>query len=403
MSLHDELQRIADDAPRPDIDHSLWDRGRSLRRRDRLMTSAVVLVMVLTIGGLVALVTGPQPSVGPADDTVPGGAIPSRIEDFPARFVSGPEAEHGTVSWSADVVERNLAVGRVAAAFSTGEIGSLPVAITADDGAYHPLSLPGWMGAGTINDSSGPSGLAVSPDGGHLAYAWWDPAAPLDEPMPSGIRVVDLATGAVQTIALTGGNGVRVRTITWSPDSRWLAWSGDQLASWTPHSSGGGITVAGRVEPWGNTQENVPVSSSRRSVGTVAVANDGSLALGLQSGALLLGAETRAPRRLPRADGTPGAFSPTARCSRSRPGSLARSRRRCRSTRSSRCVISSRTTRSGQPPSDPWAGSTTGCSCSSSRSPSTTTQSSSSPRPPRPRPAPGAAASAQWLPAPPSR
>ena len=79
MSLHDQLQRLADTAPRPGIDHAGWERGRALRRRDRLVTSAVVVVMVLVVGGLASLVLGPPRAVAPANETVPAGAIPRRI------------------------------------------------------------------------------------------------------------------------------------------------------------------------------------------------------------------------------------------------------------------------------------------------------------------------------------
>lgn len=281
--LREELDRLADSAPRIDVDPSTWDRGRAVRRRDRALLVAAVLTLVASLGGLGALATRPA-SLGPADgDVVPGGAIPSIIRgEVPEGLIEGPDSQHGEVSWSGDRGETTLAVGRASAAFAAGRSGSLPVVVTAADGVHHLLELPGWLGAGTINATSGPVGLALSPDGGHLAYAWWDPAAPLDRPMPAGIRVLDLLTGDVRAVPLEGGNGVRVRSIAWSPDSRWLAWSGEELTSWTPHSSGGSRLVAGRIAPGASVSEAVPVA--RAELVAVSVTSAGEVVVVRQGG-----------------------------------------------------------------------------------------------------------------------
>lgn len=298
MSLHDELQRLADTAPRPYVDPTVWDRGRALRRRDRVVTSAVVLVMVLIVGGVASFVVGPPRAIAPADQPVPEGAIPSRIyTKVPDDLIKGPDPTYGEVSWADEVAEHDLAIGRASAAFAAqGATGSLPVVVGASDGTYHYLDLPGWLGAGTLNDTSGPSGLALSPDGTQLAYAWWDPTAPLDAPMPAGVRVVDLASGEIRTITLDGSNGVRVRALSWSPDSRWLAWAGEEMASWTPFSTGGALQVGGRIRPGSRTSETVPEPPN------------GQAGVGVTSSGTVVFVGTNAGRRVVTWDGTTSNF-----------------------------------------------------------------------------------------------
>jgi hypothetical protein len=250
--LRDDLQELARFAPVFAPRDGTWTRGRRARRRDAVLVVASVVIAIVCVGGSLLTIGPASRDPGPA--TPPGfDGIPSHVWSVPERLLrstDNPPADERT--WDPRVVEADLAVGRGAVAYSEGNLGQLPVVVTAKDGRYHPLDLPGFSPAGIVNsptDETVP--LALSPDGTRLAYGWWDPTASLDHPMPSGIRIVDLLTGSIRTITLTGGNGIRLESISWSPDGRWLAWSGGRTRSWTPMSTNFGDPVAGRVSPAG--------------------------------------------------------------------------------------------------------------------------------------------------------
>ena len=81
---------------------------------------------------------------------------------------------HGVVGDGGLRLERDLAVGQ-ATAVVTNDTDVFVV--TAADGAYHRLRLPGYDPAlhdGRLDDAERP-GVALSPDGRRLAYAWHAP------------------------------------------------------------------------------------------------------------------------------------------------------------------------------------------------------------------------------------
>lgn len=191
MNLRSELEHLADTAPRPSIDSTLWDQGRALRRRDRLVTSAVVLALVVIVGGLVSLVVGPPRAFEPADNTVPGGAIPNRVVEPPV-MIDPP-------------LEANLGIGRASAAFFSA--GGVPVIIGATDGRYHLVKLTG------TEDRR--AALELSPDGRRLAWSSDD----------SGVSVADLTTGDVTDLRRQIGTDDVVVTLSWRADSTHLTWA----------------------------------------------------------------------------------------------------------------------------------------------------------------------------------
>ena len=271
MSLHDQLERLAGTAPRPGIDHAVWERGRALRRRDRLVTSAVVVVMVLVVGGLASLVLGPPRAVAPANETVPAGAIPRRIYDVPA---------------DADLpLETDLAIGQGSVAFVSSS--GLPIVVGASDGAHHSLELPHW-GADSV--------LAISPSGDRLA--WLSERGAAGAP---ALRVLTLRTGEIGTGGGSHDAALRPTAVSWSPNGNALAWLGEQ-----PRGSLHGI----RLREGGPPSTRV-VSSDEDGLVGVAVADDGRLALGTGSGQILLEARKEGTRKIAGSDGTPASFSPS--------------------------------------------------------------------------------------------
>lgn len=278
QQLRDELARIAEHSPAVLIPNDAWSQGRRARARGRTIAMGAAVVLVAAVGGLATSVVG-EPSLLRPATPVGEPAVPTRIEAVPDWLVQFPESPTSEVAWAPELdVVTDLAMGGAAAAFAVGEYGRLPVIVGAMDGRYLPLDLPGFADAATINHPSGQgSALALSPDGTRLAYAWWNPRAPLDAPMPAGVRLVDLTTGDITTIALEGGNGVDVDLLAWSPGGGWLAWYGQETGTWTPMSKGGrGDFVAGRIRLGSTTSE--PVDVGRAEDTTIAISDGGQVA-----------------------------------------------------------------------------------------------------------------------------
>ncbi len=272
--LKQELARIGDDAPVVEVAPDTWSRAARARTRGRVLTLAAAAAAVALVAGLVAWL--PQrlevPVAAGADS-----AVPDHVWSAPARMA---EREGDGATWASDL-ETDLAVGPVAVAYVMGE--GLPVLVDADDGDYHLLDLPDFVGndeflalmTGYVSELP----LALSPDGRRLAYgfATIGPEA-ASEPVPSGVRVVDLTTGDVREVALPGGEGVLVDGFSWSPDGRWLAWHGRELASWTQFSVGGAAPVTGLIGPDGDTSVPLPLMDRSAQV-SYAPADDGTVAV----------------------------------------------------------------------------------------------------------------------------
>lgn len=270
--LRGALAEIGERAPVAHVPHDTWTRARRARRRELVGSVAALALLVAGSAGVVgSLRHDPAPvAAGGASDRLSDGAIPSQVYAVPDRL-RNPTNDAG---WSGPV-ESDLAIGRGSVAWWS-EPGP-PAVITAADGGYHLLALPGFLG-GTIDGGGLGAGLALSPDGTSLAYGWSGPApANANQAMPSGVRVVDLQTGSVRTLALHGGKGVLVTQVSWSPDSRWIAWTGQTAVSWGASSMRFHGEVQGRIAPGATTSD--PLPSSLDAGGLLAISDDGLAAV----------------------------------------------------------------------------------------------------------------------------
>jgi hypothetical protein len=129
----------------------------------------------------------------------------------------------------ADPGGATLAVGVTAVAFTTSH--HAPVAVSATDGRYHLLDLPGFDRAADLRFDGT---LALSPDGRRLAYTWNKPPGEGrdDTYVPSGVRIVDLVTGEVASHQVRKGYGVFSHDLTWSPNGRYLVYN-TQIANYS--------------------------------------------------------------------------------------------------------------------------------------------------------------------------
>lgn len=244
QSLRDALHDTA--TPPLPVADDLWARGRRRRRRDRVATvavSVVVLALLVGAGGWLVGLRTPSAEVASTD----GLGVPDHLHAVPG-FLDRRTGT-GDAGWSGgERIESRLDVGRAAVAFLTP--GGLPVVVAATDGAYHLLDLPHYQGNNRFaTDGLVHPTIALSPSGRYLAYSWATFGPDADtEPIPSGVKVLDLTSGGITGYPLSGEEGTSVEALAWSPDERWLGWAGARLGSWTTMSMGQLTPVAGRIE-----------------------------------------------------------------------------------------------------------------------------------------------------------
>ncbi len=187
--LRDVMTRIAGRAHPSPPDPTLWSRARRARRRGDLVAATAIGAAVFALAAGVGVLVQPSPD-RPASSPTQRPGIPS--------IVRGVWDDGGLE------LETDLAVGpaSVAIANPTGAF-----VVTADDGVYHRLNLPGFDAA-VYDDPdvrrTGMVGLSLSPEGTRLAFGWHAPL-PTETGQESGfvrsgLRILDLSTGEVEDV-----------------------------------------------------------------------------------------------------------------------------------------------------------------------------------------------------------
>ncbi|MEQ7010574.1 hypothetical protein ABN028_30785 [Actinopolymorpha sp. B17G11] len=253
--LHDLLERLADDAPRPRVDHDLFRRARGARRRDRMLVAggAVALVVLIVAGISVLSADGKWRT----DLVTP--VTENDVPAMPSRLYRVPEHVNG--------VEDNLAIGPVAAAYY-GDSEAV-VLVSAVDGQYRRVRLPGLIEFAYMIEHRM---MALSPDGTKLAYAWHAAVPENDNPrVPSGVAVVDLMTGEVRRYARPGGQGVEAGQVSWSPNGRFLTYTLTNHKVWDGSSADGQMRIE-RLDVHDGSATVIPFP---RADGSPAVSDDG--------------------------------------------------------------------------------------------------------------------------------
>ncbi len=261
--LRDELERIAGRAPVADVPADTWDRARRSVRRDTAAVVAAVAVVVALVAGAVAWLPD-QDGVAPADSGA--GALPAYLP------VPG---EDEPISPTDD-----LAVGAQAVAMAPSSVVGQRrvVVVDAGTGEYRRLLLPAF-GAATGRDLTGTvHPLALSPAGTTLAYPRVGGRGS-GGTLRTGLGLVDLTTGRIRTVALEdAGRPVLVRSVWFSPDGRWVVWSGQPVLGEDGDGRSYGDETAGGVIAPGSSR-STPIPGRRQDEAlAVAVDDEGTVA-----------------------------------------------------------------------------------------------------------------------------
>ncbi|GGU23270.1 WD40 repeat domain-containing protein [Nocardioides albus] len=305
QQLRDELHRIAEAAPEAYVPADIFVRGRRAHRRSVVIAIGAISAAIAFIAGSVALSpTRDSAEIDPARGYA-GLAVADTLYAAPTWLA---ESEDGRYT-HADDLEQDLAIGVGAIAYvqpAEDSNTAVPVVVDADDGDYHPLDLPDFIGLDPywengIGEGFGHRPLALSTDGRQLAWAWGrGRSAPEDAPVPGGVRVADLTTGNVVEWNLATSScpatncddrGVYVSDLKWSDGGTKLLWAGSRMDRWDDESYVPGNAVAGVIDP-GTTSATALAGIVDRVIylSTWAVADDGTIAFsdGFGSGAVQL-------------------------------------------------------------------------------------------------------------------
>ncbi len=229
--LRETMRELGERAPRAvALPDGTFRRARRARRRDRMVAGAAALAAVgLVVWGGVATVdrvAQPDP-VGPAGSELAelSPALPAHVYDPPYWYDDEPWLVAGGRATVRDP-------GALAVVFEVRGVAD-PVAVSALDGSYVLLDLPGRETSIPTGALADPHGPVLSPDGARIAYWWQDDSG-------SGVRVLDLGTGQWRDQPTPAG---AVSGLQWSGDGRRLTYATYPLDEW-----GGGMGWTGPLD-----------------------------------------------------------------------------------------------------------------------------------------------------------
>lgn len=269
--LRDLMHEVADQQPMVRVASDTYRRGRRRHRLRSIAAAGAVLTIVAIVGSAVMDLVRTVPPEPAGRSTA--AAMPARIYAVPERLASSIDNGY---RWDPGVAVEGLAIGTTAAIYPVN--GGAVVAVSALDGSYAGLELPGFDENAyfRFEDVS----VALSPDGDRLAYTW-NPyvvgSIDLDGYQPSGVRIVDLGSGKVTSVRIPGGYGVFAHGFSWSPDGRYLAYNLDVTTDGHGGVSGTRNFRMERLDT--ETEERIRLTGMPRTDFGPAVSNRGEVAV----------------------------------------------------------------------------------------------------------------------------
>jgi len=291
QQLREELHRIAERAPEAYVPADLFARGRRAHRRSVVIVIGAISAAIALIAGSIALApqrdsAEPDPARGDTDL-----AVPDTIYAAPTWLAETEDGHYVNVG----KLEHDLAIGTGAIAYAQpaqDSNGAVAIVVDADDGDYHPLYLPDFIGLdpywrNSFGDDGGRRPLALSPDGTQLAWSWGmgRDAATDNQAVSGGVRIADLTTGGVSEWDLSDGGSTYVTGVEWSEGGSQLLWTGIQMDRWNTDAYVPADAVAGVI-----TYASGDVTTYSGGIGSVtdlslwAVSDDGTIAFNGVSG-----------------------------------------------------------------------------------------------------------------------
>ncbi len=235
-TIHDRLDDLAEDAPRDLPATDLWARGRRRRRRQRVASGVLAVLLVLAVGSLSTLAIGTARTPGPGrrrtDGRCPG----------PAPTARRPRARTPGTDDTGPIGPLSAVVG---AERRTSFWGGTTIDLAGvSRGGYSFLDLPGRARDVPLQDP-----VALSADGRYLAYLLAGaPPAGGDGAVGDrvvGVAVYDTVSGEVLQHRVDSEMGLDVSGLDWAGSTLLV-----QFGVYTEITPSTSTSVGGRLLRW---------------------------------------------------------------------------------------------------------------------------------------------------------